>query len=89
MNETMKKVAVARKIERPNTIEFIEALFDDFLEFHGDRLYADDGAVVGGIACFEDIPVTVIGIQKGHNLDENVKCNFGQPSRRDTAKHCV
>lgn len=79
MNETMKKVAVARKIERPNTIEFIEALFDDFLEFHGDRLYADDGAVVGGIACFEGIPVTVIGIQKGHNLDENVKCNFGQP----------
>lgn len=79
MNETMKKVEIARKIERPNTIEFIEEIFDDFLEFHGDRLYADDGAVVGGIACFEGTPVTVVGIQKGHNLDENVKCNFGQP----------
>ena len=79
MNDTMKKVAIARKIARPNTKEFIGEIFEDFLEFHGDRLYADDGAVVGGIASFEGVPVTVIGIQKGHDLDENVKCNFGQP----------
>ncbi len=80
MNDTMKKVGVARKIERPNTKEFIYEIFEDFLEFHGDRLYADDGAIVGGIANFEGMPVTVIGIQKGHDLDENVKCNFGQPN---------
>ena len=53
MNDTMKKVAIARKIARPNTKEFIGEIFEDFLEFHGDRLYADDGAVVGGIASFE------------------------------------
>lgn len=80
MNDTMKKVAIARKIERPNTKEFIGEIFEDFIEFHGDRLFADDGAIVGGIAEFEGIPVTVIGIQKGHDLDENVKCNFGQPN---------
>ena len=65
MSDTMRKVAIARKIARPNTKEFIEDIFDDFLEFHGDRLYADDGAVTGGIASFEGIPVTVVGIQKG------------------------
>lgn len=80
MGDTMKSVAIARKIERPSAREFIEKLFDDFMEFHGDRYFADDGAVVGGIALFDGIPVTVIGIQKGHSLDENVACNFGQPN---------
>lgn len=80
MGDTMKSVAIARKIERPSAKEFIEKLFDDFMEFHGDRYFADDGAVVGGIALFNEIPVTVIGIQKGHSLDENVACNFGQPN---------
>lgn len=50
------------------------------MEFHGDRYYADDGAIVGGIASFRGEPVTVIGIQKGHTLEENVACNFGQPN---------
>ena len=50
------------------------------MEFHGDRLFADDGAVVGGIASFQGIPVTVIGIQKGHSLEENLECNFGSPN---------
>ena len=76
----MKKVAIARKIERTNSREFIEALFDDFIELHGDRYFADDRAIIGGIASFEGRPVTVIGIQKGHDLDENVKCNFGSPN---------
>ncbi len=80
MSDTMKKVAIARKLERPNTLQFINTIFDDFIEFHGDRLFADDGAVIGGIASFDDMPVTVIGIQKGHDLDENVKCNFGSPN---------
>ena len=80
MNNAMKSVRIARKIDRPNTREFIDKLFENFMEMHGDRLFADDGAIVGGIASFEGIPVTVIGIQKGHTLDENVECNFGSPN---------
>lgn len=80
MSDAMKSVAIARMIERPNTKQFIQAIFHDFLEFHGDRFFADDGAVVGGIASLDDLPVTVIGIQKGHTLDENVACNFGSPN---------
>lgn len=76
----MKSVAIARMIERPNTRQFIREMFKDFTELHGDRLFADDGAIVGGIASFEGIPVTVIGVQKGHTLEENVKCNFGCPN---------
>ena len=60
--------------------KIIKAAFDEFMEFHGDRYYADDGAIVGGIASFRGEPVTVIGIQKGHTLEENVACNFGQPN---------
>lgn len=80
MNDTMKTVGKARKINRPNTRQFIAEIFDDFLEMHGDRLFADDGAIVGGIASFKGMPVTVIGIQKGHTLEENVECNFGSPN---------
>ena len=80
MNSAMKSVRIARKIDRPNTREFIDKLFENFMEMHGDRLFADDGSIVGGIASFEGIPVTVIGIQKGHTLDENVECNFGSPN---------
>ena len=80
VNNAMKSVRIARKIDRPNTREFIDKLFENFMEMHGDRLFADDGAIVGGIASFEGIPVTVIGIQKGHTLDENVECNFGSPN---------
>lgn len=80
MSDAMKSVAIARMIERPNTKQFIRELFRDFSEFHGDRLFGDDGAIVGGIASFEGTPVTVVGIQKGHTLEENVKCNFGQPN---------
>ena len=80
MSDSMEVVKAARMIERPNTKQFIEALFDDFLEFHGDRYFSDDGAIVGGIAAFHGRPVTVTGIQKGHTLDENLSCNFGQPN---------
>lgn len=80
MSDAMRSVAIARMIDRPNTKQFIEAMFDDFMEFHGDRLYGEDGAVVGGIASFLGRPVTVIGIQKGHTLEENVACNFGAPN---------
>lgn len=80
MSDAMKSVAIARMIERPNTKQFIHAIFSDFVELHGDRLFADDGAIIGGIASLDDIPVTVIGIQKGHTLEENVSCNFGSPN---------
>lgn len=80
MSDSMEVVKAARFIERPNTRQFIEELFNDFLEFHGDRYFADDGAIVGGIAAFHGRPVTVVGIQKGHTLDENLSCNFGQPN---------
>lgn len=80
MSDAMKSVGIARMIERPNTKQFIRELFKDFMEFHGDRLFADDGAIVGGIASFEGTPVTVVGIQKGHTLEENLKCNFGAPN---------
>ncbi|MDD7404192.1 MAG: acetyl-CoA carboxylase carboxyltransferase subunit alpha [Butyribacter sp.] len=80
MSDAMKSVAIVRMIERPNTKQFIKAIFKDFMEFHGDRLFADDGAIVGGIASLKGMPVTVIGIQKGHTLDENMACNFGAPN---------
>ena len=80
MNESMRSVTIARQIDRPSTKQFIEEIFDDFMEFHGDRLFGDDGAVIGGIASLKGQPVTVIGIQKGHTLEENVNCNFGQPN---------
>ena len=80
MSESMKSVTIARMIERPNTRQFIQEIFEDFMEFHGDRQFADDGAIVGGIATLDGKPVTVIGIQKGHTLEENVECNFGSPN---------
>lgn len=80
MGKAMKSVGIARKIARPTTREFIDELFDDFIEFHGDRYFMDDGAIVGGIATFQGKAVTVIGVQKGHTLDENMECNFGQPN---------
>lgn len=73
-------VLLSRKADRPAATDYIDAIFDDFMEFHGDRYFRDDGAVVGGIAAFCGIPVTVIGQQKGKNTKENIKRNFGMPS---------
>ena len=61
-------VTLARAQDRLTTLEYIEAIFEDFLEFHGDRYFADDLAVVGGVATLQGKPVTVVGIQKGRNL---------------------
>lgn len=73
-------VQLSRDAERPVATDYIEAVFDDFMEFHGDRYFGDDGAIVGGIATFGGMPVTVIGQQKGKNTKENIKRNFGMPS---------
>ena len=73
-------VLLSRKSDRPVATDYIEAIFDDFMEFHGDRYCKDDGAIVGGIASFHGMPVTVIGQQKGKNTKDNIKRNFGMPS---------
>lgn len=71
------RVLLARASDRPSTLEFIDHLFTDFIEFHGDRRYGDDGAIVGGIAKFHKHSVTVIGIVKGKNMEENILRNYG------------
>lgn len=75
-----ERVQISRKKERPVGTDYIEALFDDFVEFHGDRYYKDDKAVVGGIADFHGKPVTVIAQAKGKNTKENIERNYGMPS---------
>ena len=70
---------VARHPQRPDTLDYIAAIFTDFEELHGDRHYADDPAIVGGIARFEGIPVMVIGHQKGRDVKERQYRNFGMP----------
>lgn len=74
-----EKVKLARMSVRPTGLDYIERIFHDFMEFHGDRYYGDDGAIVGGIASFGDIPVTVIAQQKGRNTKENIARNFSMP----------
>jgi acetyl-CoA carboxylase carboxyl transferase subunit alpha len=70
---------LARHPMRPYTLDYIEALFSDFQELHGDRSFADDPAIVGGLARFEGMPLMVIGQQKGRNTSEKVRRNFGMP----------
>lgn len=73
------RVQISRKVERPSGSDYIEALFTDFMEFHGDRNYGDDKAIIGGIAKFQGRPVTVIVQEKGTNTKENIAHNFGMP----------
>lgn len=73
------RVQIARSSDRAYTQDYINGVFDQFMKLHGDRLYRDDGAIVSGIASIEGQFVTVIGQQKGRNLKENEKRNFGMP----------
>ena len=75
-----EKVQLARSKDRPGIYDYIRTLFDGFIEFHGDRLYRDDPSIVGGIAMFHDIPVTVIGHHKGKTTEEQIAYNFGMTS---------
>ncbi len=77
--QVMNIVNLSRKPSRPTALEFINGIFKNFVQFYGDRYYKDDAAVIGGIASLVGMPVTVIGIQKGHDLQENISRNFGQP----------
>jgi acetyl-CoA carboxylase carboxyl transferase subunit alpha len=76
-NSAWKKVELSRLNDRPTTLDYINLVFDDFIELHGDRCFSDDPAMVGGIALLSGNPVTVIGQQRGHNLKENLKRNGG------------
>ena len=73
------KLNIARDKNRPNARFYIENIFNDFIELHGDRYYKDDSAIIGGIASVSNINVTVIGINKGKDTGENIKNNFGMP----------
>lgn len=74
------KVKNARKENRPQTRDYLDKLFTGVFEVKGDRCFGDDDSIVTAIAWFEDWPVTVIGQQKGHTLEERMKCNFGMPN---------
>ena len=76
---TWQKVQVARHPARPHTLEFIERIFDEFEELHGDRQFADDASLVGGIAKLEGMPVMIIGHEKGRDTEEKIRRNFGMP----------
>ena len=74
-----QRVELSRRKDRPVGSDYIDALFTDFVEFHGDRYFADDKAIIGGVAKFHGMPVTVIAQAKGRNTKENIERNFGMP----------
>ena len=74
-----ERVQLARHPERPYTLDFVERLFENFVELHGDRRYGDDPAIVGGLASFHGLPVVVVGQQKGRDTKQRRYRNFGMP----------
>lgn len=80
LNLAFEKVKKARSKDRPTAAAFIQRLFPEFMEFHGDRRFADDPAVVGGVGWLRDLPVTVIAQEKGASTRERVERNFGAPN---------
>lgn len=80
LRDAWESVMLSRKSDRPVTSDYIKILFENFIEFHGDRYFKDDKAIIGGIAEFHGMPVTVIGQEKGKTTKENIARNFGMPS---------
>lgn len=74
-----QKVQLSRHPDRPNTLDYVTTIFDDFIEMHGDRAFREDPAIVGGLASLDGQTVMVVGHQKGRNTEENLKRNFGMP----------
>ena len=77
--EPSETVEVSRRVTRPTSRDIISTILTNFIEFHGDRNFRDDGAIVGGVGYLDGHPVTVVATQKGRNLEENMASNFGQP----------
>src|ERR1044072_3300197 len=77
--DAFSRVLLARHAERPYTLDYIDRLFKDFTEIHGDRRFANDPAIVCGFATFHDLPVVVIGHQKGRDTKQRQHRNFGMP----------
>lgn len=78
--DAWQKTLIARHPERPYTLDYINLLSEDFVELHGDRRFADDPAIVGGIGSIDGIPMMIIGHQKGRGTKERIQRNFGQPN---------
>ncbi len=78
-NPAWQRVQLARHPKRPHTLDYIQRIFTEFTEWHGDRAYGDDPAIVGGMALFDGKPVMVIGQQKGHDTKQKLHRNFGMP----------
>ena len=74
-----QRAQIARHPKRPHTLDFVGLLLEDWVELHGDRVYGDDKAIVGGLARFDGAPVVAIGHQKGRDTRENIARNFGMP----------
>lgn len=74
-----QKIQLARHPQRPTTLDYVQHLFTDFIELHGDRLYGDDMAIVGGIGRLNGVPVTIVGHQKGKDTKDNINRHFGMP----------
>ena len=79
MTKITRIVREARDQTRLTALDYAKALLDDFIQLHGDRSFRDDGAIIGGIGNLDGRPITVVGIQKGKNLQDNLRRNFGQP----------
>ncbi|HYP05969.1 MAG TPA: acetyl-CoA carboxylase carboxyltransferase subunit alpha [Bryobacteraceae bacterium] len=78
-NPAWERVQLARHPKRPHCLDYVQRLFTDFMEIHGDRAYADDAAIVAGMAFFEGKPVMVVGQQKGRDTKQKLRRNFGMP----------
>ncbi len=79
---------ISRHPQRPYPLDYFASIFTDFDELHGDRNFADDAALVGGVARLDDAPVMVIGHQKGRDVKEKVRRNFGMPRPEGYRKAC-
>ena len=79
LHPAWKRVQLARHPKRPHSLDYIERLFTDFQELHGDRSFADDPAIVAGMARFEGRPVVIVAEEKGRNTKERLQRNFGMP----------
>src|SRR5205807_2789171 len=82
ISTAFERVQLARHADRPHTLDFIERLFEDFTEIHGDRRYADDSAIVCGFARFHGMPALIVGHQKGRDTKQRQYRNFGMPKFR-------